>query len=263
MTEFALTPETLADALRAAEARVTRTDDDGVTARVFDGLRGREATLKVAEVEARVLAADGDPRAALGSFARGVAAALTEPARGAGPPDSFAGAARTLLPTLEGPLYAAGLEAAGAKSPWLQPWASDLVVAYLVELDEGFHVLSGAEVDEWHVTPDRVHKASLSILFHRTSFGCFDEVCDGVEAFSMNDGHDAARALIFDMWDYTRARAGVAFCLPTPGDMLLTDDLSDAGIARLTEQARERYESSATPLSLEVFRFVDGRLAAQ
>ncbi len=262
MSEFAVSAAALAHALRAAEARVTAESDSEVLARVFDGRRGREVTLVVADVAALVAAAPGDPRAALGSFARGVAAALTEPLKGSGPPETFAGAAKCLLPTLEGPLFADGVRAAGAGSPWLRPFGSDISIAYVVELDEGFHVLTEQEVNDWAVTADRVHKASLSILFHRTSFGCFETVSEGVEEFRMNDGHDAARALIFDMWDYHRARRGVAFCVPTPGVMLLTDDVSDPGVAALQREASTRFEASATPLSQQTYRFEDGSLVA-
>lgn len=262
MTPPDLAPETLRAALEAAECTATVTGDGTVVGRVFDGRRGREARLVPAEVATALSDVPGDARVALASFARGVVAVLSEPTNSRADEEAFVQAARAMLPTLEGPGFVIGALAAGGKRPFVQPFLGDVSTAYVIELDEGFRVLTEEQVAAWGVTADRVHKASLSILFHRTTFECFETVGEGIERFAMGDGYDAARALIFEMWDYHRARRGIAFTVPACGAMVLTDDTSAAGIERLSAETEQRYASAACPLSRDVFRVVDGHLQA-
>jgi hypothetical protein len=261
MTPTPIPAEALRDALSASECNASIASDGTVVGHVFEGRRGRQAHLDPARVSALLADVPGDPRVALASFARGVTAVLSEPTNSRADEDAFVSAARSMLPTLEGPGFVLGALAAGGKRPFVQPFGSDLHTAYVIELDEGFRVVTEEQVTTWGVTADRIHKASLSILFHRTTFACFETVSEGLECFAMRDGYDGARAHIFEMWDYHRARRGIAFTLPDCGTMLLTDDTSAHGIERLTEATSRRFADARCPLSQRVFRFVDGRLA--
>lgn len=216
----------LAAALERAGVRVTKRHDDGCACVVRDGLRARRATIRTADFEAAVAAASTGPGAAAGhAFARGVYATLAEPATAEGAELAFEEAARTVLPSLEwGAPFAAGIAAAGGEAPYLRPFAGHVAAAYVVELDDGIRVLSAAQVASWAVTADRIERAAVSILYHRSWGGALERGEDRVWRSNVRDGNDAARALMLDQWAYDLVRNGALFAVPAYDALLVADD---------------------------------------
>jgi hypothetical protein len=226
--------DALAAALERAGVRVTKRHDDGCACTVRDGQRARRATIRTAYFEAALAAASTGRAAAAGhAFVRGVYATLAEPATAEGAELAFEEAARTVLPSLEwGAPFAAGVAAAGGEAPYLRPFAAHVAAAYVVELDDGIRVLSAAQVASWAVTADRLERAAVSILYHRSWGGSLERGTDGVWRSTVADGNDAARALMLDQWAYDVVRNGALFAVPTCDALLVADDTA-AGRAAL------------------------------
>lgn len=251
-------------ALEAAEVSLSRPTDTSVTARVFPGIRGVQTEVPLTWPDAApgdsYDAADLDHRIAVASYARGIAAALAEPRRSKAEDMPFTDAARTILPSIEGPLFAAGVELVGGGTPFLTPFGDNLTVAYAIELDLGIRTLREAQVAAWGTTADRVSKAAMSILFHRSWGLDFASVEDTpFDAFDGRDGLDAARVLMLDQSHYDRVRDGLLFAVPNDETLLVSQDTSDASAMALAAHAREACEASALPLSPSVFAFERGR----
>lgn len=246
---------------REALSVTPRGDRIAVSAR--SGLRARRVELSDEQASELIDGLDeSERRAALAAFARGLAAALSEPEGSDAADMPFVEAAAVIVPVVDTRAYAEGVVAAGLERPFTVPLTESLFVAFEVELDDGVHVLGDAQVAAWGATPERVLKAAVSILYHRTwglSWDKPDE--DGVTRFDGRDGRDAARATILDLWDHERARRGFLVAMPAPGVLLSCDDTTDRGVAALTARARAEFEDACSPLSPHVWRFDDGRLA--
>lgn len=255
-----------ADILRvfeAAELAIVSSDDSSATVRVHTGLRAKSATIAFDTLQEMLVEIPAESRrGALASFARGLYGVLGEPKKSRGMELNFEEAAKTVLPSVEGPLFSAGALAAGGDAPYLSKFPGDLSVAYWVELDLGIRVLTGKQIAEWGCTDDRLAKAALSILFHRSwdaPFGATSEE-GGIEEFKVGDGLDGARVLMMNQWGYDRVRDAALFALPESDRFLFSPATDDAAVADLRELAGKRYASSSRPLSLEVFRFERGRI---
>lgn len=257
------TPADICDQLETAGARVRLHAPDLAVVTFGDGPRRRTARLPLAAAAERLSGAAVDlGPGTLSSFVRGVCAHLSEPDTDEGDALTFEESASTIVPSLEltSP-FCLGLELAGAAPPALHPFSTSLSIAYLVELDDGIRVLTGAQVARWGTTEERLAKAALSILYHRT-WGA-DEVAtsvDGVTALRVGDDNAAARALLLDQLDYARARRGLLFAVPTSATLLLCDDTSATGLAAMRLAIADSLRgASGDPLSDAVFRYVDGK----
>ncbi|MFT4703373.1 MAG: hypothetical protein ACI81R_001064 [Bradymonadia bacterium] len=198
-------------------------------------------------------------RIACVSFARGVYACCAEPADSRAKDESFELAASSMMPSLEGPWFGRGYEAAAGEPAWLRPFSNGISIVVMCELDDGIRALTESQLKTWGVTADRVHKASLSILFHRTTFAATGDVdVKGIQRFGMRDGYDAGRALMLDLWDYPLTRSGVLFSVPSSECILLAKDTSAEGQAALREATVTELNRADAPLSADVFAFFDG-----
>ncbi len=252
--------ETVLGALQAAELTIVKTTDTHATVRVMTGIRARSADIPLALPAAAEHLSGLPLRVALASFARGVYAALAEPKRSKSEDMTFVEAARTILPSLEGPLFADGVAAAGGDTPHLDAFGGDIVIAYQIELDLGVRLLSKDQVAAWGATGDRVEKAAMSILFHRSWGRDFVAEPDTTfERFDGGDGHDAARALMLDQSAYDRVRDGLLFAVPTPDTLLISADTGDASVMALAAYAASVAEAASSPLTPSVYAFERGR----
>jgi uncharacterized protein YtpQ (UPF0354 family) len=250
-------------ALRDAEVEVKEIDEGHVSVRVREGLRARTATLDLPVwVERLAGQPDEARRAAHTAFARGVYAVLAEPKTDAGSSLTFEESARTVLPSIEAPFFNVGVESASGSAPFTTPFPGGLSVIYRVELDHGIRLLTAAQVAQWGCTADRLAKAALSILFHRSWDAPFvptPETPDVYE-FRVGDGLDGARALMMSQWDYDRVRDAALFSLPECDTFLFSSDMSGAGEDALRKLTIARSASSTRSLSTEVFRFERGHI---
>ncbi len=260
-----LTSEEFVAALGAAEVRAQALLSGSVQARVVSGPRGQVVELPPAAVDELLSSYEGPEsrRIALTSFARGVAAALAEPTNSTGAEESFASAAATLTPSLEGPLFASGAFAAGADTPFLVPFAEGVAVAYQFELDLGVRLIRESQVALWGVHPNRIEKAALSILFHRSWGAETTPVEDGsvIERYGLGDGNDAARALVLDNLFFSRCRDGLTFAAPASDALLIADGVTPQIVEAVGNAAERLSAASDCPLPVSVMRYVDGRLA--
>ncbi|MFT6398596.1 MAG: hypothetical protein ACJAYU_003355 [Bradymonadia bacterium] len=255
-----------ADILRifeSAELSIVTTDDASVTVQVHSGLRAKSATVEFRVVlEMLESAAAEQQGGALSSFARGLYGGLAEPKNSKGSELLFEDAAKTVLPSIEGPLFAAGAVAAGGAEPYLSPFPGELSVAYWVELDLGVRVLTTPQINAWGCTDDRLAKAALSILFHRSWEAPFVATPEQgtIEEFKVGDGLDGARVLMMDQWDFYRVRDAALFALPESDTFLFSAGTDEDAQTALQELAQRRYLSSKRPLSTGVFRFERGKI---
>ena len=251
----------LASALESAGVQLKKSGEDW-TARVRAGLRERTAALALDAREAELSDDADERRRQLASYARGAYLVLSEPGRSDAADMTFASAASGLLPTVEGPWFAQGVLDAGGEEADVYPFGDGLVVAHLIELDEGYRVVTAPQRARWGATADRVQKAAASILFHRTSFACFEPIDGDTEAIAMRDGFDAARCLILDLWDWERTRKGCLFALPSPDRMIVCNATDPSARAHLAELARREFTAASEPLTPRVFAFAGGKREA-
>jgi uncharacterized protein YtpQ (UPF0354 family) len=214
----------------------------------------------------RLLEFDGPTGAhvARRAFARGVASALSVPRNVDGETLEFPEAVATVLPVIEHDAFAIGLEAAGSGPAYRHPLASGLRVYFEVELDDGVHVLTQRQVERWGCTTDRIFKAALSILFHRSWTCSLERAEDGpLLAANGGDGRDAARLLIADLWspEHTGEAAWVA--IPSLDDLYLVRVSEDPEGTRIAEAAREAFLNAEAPLSEDIFRLERGRISTR
>jgi uncharacterized protein YtpQ (UPF0354 family) len=131
-----------------------------------------------------------------------------------------------------------------------------------MELDNGQRLLPASQVNDWDVHADRIRKAAVSIIFHRSGYHAwntktYDEMT--VDEFQKGDGCDAARATILDMLDYHRTRSGVFFACPNPDHLIFADDEAES-LSSFRKLAKRLYDESSFPLSADVFAYRDGKL---
>lgn len=254
----------LADLLSAHDVTATP-EGAGLDAFTGSGLQRRSARLETGPVLTALTAMT--PRAATAAghaWARGVAGVLCEPARSRGAEMSWRDATSRVLPRLELPMFDVGVRDAGGDAPFAGAGLGPFVVRYVLELDVGQRVVTKAQVDSWGVHPERVEKAAVSLLFHRTRFGDLAPTADhaDVDAFDVGDGLDAARLTILDAWDYPRCRAGARVAAPTPGTLLVSRSLTEPDADAFAALVAARHADADEPLSDAVLRFVDGTLVA-
>lgn len=251
----------LVQALRAAEVDVTAAGDM-LRARVVPGMRGRVAELENTVPGPIAALPTTAQRAALTAFARGVYAALAEPKRSGGDTLEFNDAARTVLPSIEGEHFATGVRAAGGDAPYVSAFAPGLVVTYSVELDLGVRLLSADQVAAWGATDERLAKAALSILFHRSwDYAFRPSEHEGVRSFDATDDLNAARILMLSQSHYEDVRDGALVAIPSPGTLLLCRENDDAALARMKAAAEAEFTAAECPLSPAVFAYERGRFA--
>ena len=258
-----MSAEDIVRALRDSEVQVKEVEFDHHAVSVQKGLKARSATLFLPVwVERFAAEPDATRRASLTAWARGIYAVLVEPKGDAGASLTFEDAARTVLPSVEGPFFRAGMECAKGTAPFATPFPGDLAVVYRVELDHGVRLLTEEQVAAWGVTPDRLAKAALSILFHRSWDAPFLPTPESaaILEFGVRDGLDGARALMMNQWDYDRVRDSALFSLPECDTFLFSSDVSDEGAAALRKLTFGRHASSKRPLSLDIFRFERGHI---
>lgn len=206
----------------------------------------------------------GDERAIAANAARGILAVVNEPGNSRAAAMNFIDTTAVISPYAEGPGFEEGVFAAGGSAPFFQPYVGDLRLAYYVDLDDGQWLVPASHVAAWGVHPERVEKAGLSILFHRSGYERWENhLIDGVllRRMAIGDGGDAARGTLLEMYDYHKAQTGRYFAAPDSGMMLFTDDLSDDALRVLQKVAKGAYEKSDLPLSRGIFKIEHGKLA--
>jgi uncharacterized protein YtpQ (UPF0354 family) len=232
-------------------------DQDTLTVSLGSGLMKREVSLTVPQPPGHV-----DEKQWFGSVARGVLAALAEPKNSKGKDLDFVDATSRISASLEGPGFVEAAEEVLGEPLWTRPFVGDIVLAYRIDLDNGQRLLPSSQVEDWDVHGDRIHKAAVSIIFHRSGYHAwntksYDEMT--VDEFQKGDGCDAARATILDMLDYHRTRSGVLFACPTADHLIFTDDEEDT-LSDFRKLAERLYHESSFPLSDHVFAYRDGKL---
>lgn len=234
-----------------------REHDGQLTVSVGSGLMKRERTIDVTEAPE-----EGESERWYGGIARGLLAATSEPKNSRGAALDFLDTTPRLFATVETPGFFAAAEAALGEPAWSTGFLGDLRLAYRVELDNGQRLLPESQVTGWNVHPERVYKAALSIIFHRSGYEAwsthaYPELT--VDEFQRGDGSDAARACLLELMDFHRCRSGLYFAMPTP-DHLLFIDADTNRLQDFKALAHRLYEESMTPLSESIWAYEAGKL---
>jgi len=236
----------------------------GLVASMRMGVMKREAVIDLdAFVETLP---QGDTRTIAQNAARGILAVINEPGNSTAASMSFIDTTPSISPAAEGPGFAEGVAAAGGGAPFFQPYVGELQLAYYIDLDDGQRLLTQQQVDDWGVHPERVEKAGLSILFHRSGYERWENhLIEGVliHRMAIGDGGDAARATLIEMFDYAKAQAGRLFALPSSGTLLFTDTTDEAALRVLKKVARGAFEKASDPLCRDIFVCREGKLVRE
>lgn len=236
---------------------------NGYVVSLRTGPKKRSATFDLDALIASLPA--GDERAVAHSAARGIVAVINEPGNSKADAFDFIESTPIIAPAAEGPGFEQGVLAAGGTTPFFQDYVGDLRLAYYLDLDEGQRLLPASQVDAWGVHPERVEKAGLSMLYHRS--GWWEDrwekrVVDGnlVRRMTIGDGGDTARGTLLELFDYALAQKGRLFAIPTNGALLVTDDTSDDAYQALKTVVENAYGQSKEPLCPCIFICQDGHL---
>lgn len=205
----------------------------------------------------------GDARAIAHNAARGIMAVINEPKNSDGAAWSYIDCTPVIAPCAEGPGFEEGVRAAGGSTPFFQPYVGDLRLAYYIDLDDGQRLLPVSQVEAWGVHPERIQKAGLSILFHRSGYERWEnQVVDGtlIRRLAIGDGGDAARGSLLELFDYPKARTGRLFAMPGQGSLVFTDTISDDALRTLRHVVSGAYDKAREPLSTDIFMIRNGKI---
>lgn len=244
-------------------ARLVDFSDADVSVEAGLGMRKRRMDVPTEALTTWLASDPPRPKAGAVSYFRGIAAVAVAPRlarREAELP--FAQAAARILPSLEGPLFRAGAEAAGKQPVFGSETFGGLFVAHFQEVNQGRCLVTEADRERWDVTPEHLEKAALSIAYHRAAEEPLAPVAEveGAQRLHTGDGSDGARALLIEQLFYTAARTGFAVGVPDPDTFLLFESFDTERLGAFRELVRARYERSASPLTDEVFAFRDGAI---
>lgn len=205
----------------------------------------------------------GNERRIAHSVARGILAVINEPKNSDGDSWSFLDTTPVIAPSAEGPGFEEGVAAAGGSTPFFQPYVGDLRLAYYIDLDDGQRLLPQSQVEAWKVHPERIEKAGLSILFHRSGYQRWEsQLVDGtlIRRLAIGDGGDAARGSLLEMFDYSKAQSGRLFAMPSSGSLVFTDVITQDAFLVLRKVVDGAFEKASEPLSTDIFLCKDGKL---
>ena len=251
----------IAKALEDQKVTVERMGDT-LNAKVGMGLTAHKANLDLEPLLARL---ESEPEARharlIAGFVSGVKGVLLEPSRSKAGNWSYSLSAGRMVPTLEVDTFALGVQAASGEEAWTMPFAGDLVIGCMVELDRGRRALTKPQVERWGATDDRVYSAARSMLFHRTreSYAKPQASEAGVHSLKVGDGYDAMRGFILtDLYYAELDESRFRFAAPHPDTILYTDDASSYDA--LAAATRDAHAEAEYPLSDLVYR-LEGRSA--
>jgi hypothetical protein len=213
---------------------------------------------------------DANPsRARLGiaSFLRGAAAPALAPRPSRREERmTFQEAAATTLPSIEGPLFETGVRQAADDDYLIKPAFidDDLVEAYFLELDAGRRLLTQADLARWSVSFERIEKAALSVLLHRTYNEVptprAEDVLAGCKTYRTGDGYDGARALLLESLQFELTRRGMVFAIPSCRLMLFAPrPPDDEALAPFRRHLERVLADDPWPLSSAVYCWEGGR----
>lgn len=225
------------------------------------GVQRRRAEIPWSALDA--LSPISDARSYAAEVARGVFAVLNEPSNSKAETLSFLDTTPSILPSAIGPGFIEGVLLAGGTQPFVQPYVQGLELAYFVDLDEGQRLLPLSQVQGWGVHPERVEKAGLSILFHRSGHERWENhLIDGVlvRRLAIGDGADGARGTLMEFFDWQKAQSGRFFAAPSSDLLLFTDDLFDETLRVFRRVVEGAYAKHELPLSSAIYRFIGGKL---
>jgi hypothetical protein len=168
----------------------------------------------------------------------------------------FKRAASGLYPVMVHRRFLEGAEGILESPPWLTEFEDPLVLAYVIEVDEGRQFLTQAQVDRWPVTRDRIESAGRSLLFHTTREASPDSLDDSpIEAYRVGDGYDAARIIVIEDLHFGEFDADSRIAIPSTEELLFVRSGDDDAVAALKREAQQRYDQAALPLTPDLFKF--------
>ncbi len=194
----------------------------------------------------------------IGGFGAGVRAVVSEPARSRASEWPFERAAGRIMPEVHHRAFIEGVEAANdGDTPFTVALIDDLVVAYVMALDQGFRPVTSSQVEAWGATSDRVAGAGRSLLFHKSMNLRWS--ADGpIHRLGLDDS-SAARALIFEDLFFTELTSSeIAFAMPTTQHFLFVNGQTTENLAALKSEAVEVFEHADYPLTPAIYRFERG-----
>ena len=249
-------------ALEAVGARLVDYTQSDVSVETGMGGQKRRLDAPLGALSEWLEAHPTDSRRGSVSFFRGIAAILLAPRLTRRENTMrFAEAAAKMRPSLEGPLFSQGAEAAGASAPFGRPPFGDLFVAHFVDHDRGSVLISEAQRVKWQVSVERLEKAALSLVYHHTYDHEPIAVANTPEAtsFSFGDGADAARSLLLNDLFYGRCRKGLLFGVPHAGHVCLLDrEHEETHGEAFRAHIKGTFVNAAAPLSGQVFLNLGG-----
>ncbi len=191
------------------------------------------------------------------AWARGMELVLSEPARSDAHTWDFVRCASTLMPQWERPAFAEGARDAGHPA-FVVPASCGLIQVYLIELTQGVRLIDAAQVARWGAHPDRLNRAGLSILYHRTRHHepmPFEELPGG-QRLATGDGHDAARIQLFEIMP--TATADVMVAVPDQKTLVWVDSSDSSSVETLAAWAASQFAAADTALIPSLVRVVNG-----
>lgn len=248
--------EEIVDGIREG-ALETSIVESTVNVKSGQGLRAHKVNIDLQPFVANL--PDGTSRKSwIGGFGAGVRAVVGEPARSRAIEWPFERAAVRILPEVHHKAFIEGVEAANdGDTPFTLPLVDDLVIAYIMALDQGYRPVTKGQVANWGATSDRVSGAGRSLLFHK-SYGLQWTTDDGVNRLGLDDSA-AARILIFEDLFFTElTSAEIAFALPTTQHFIFVNGQTPKNLAALKSAAILAFEESDYPLSPAIFGFQRG-----
>lgn len=201
---------------------------------------------------------DLDPaaeQAELMAIAAAFDAAIKYPGRLVPGEDLRQGAA-ALLPKLERARFARAYDAVvlgrgadpAVEGLYVRDLGGGLIAAYVQDEGWRFNYLPRGRVAAWDASPDTVHAAARSNLYHRAALD------HRAQEIALGDGYDAARAMLMDDVFYDRGDAeGIEVAVPGRDLVMVGPGLDPTAVAAA-------YAAARYPISPARFAFRNDRL---
>lgn len=240
-------------ALLTPHALTAEPGTDGVTVRAGRGPSARRIVLPGERVRAVAAMSAADQNA----WARGLELVLSEPARSDAHTWDFVRCASTLMPQWERPAFAEGARDAGHPA-FAVAAPAGLIQVYIIELTQGVRLIDAAQVERWGAHPNRLDRAGLSILYHRTRHhepAPVEELA-GAYRLATGDGHDAARTQLFEIMPPSAPEVMVA--VPDQNTVVWVDATDSSAVEALAAWASSRFATTDNALTPSLVRVANG-----
>lgn len=140
--------------------------------------------------------------------------------------------------------------------PQTRPFAPDMHILYVLDLEDSMRYISVSELKERNMTLDELHRYAVDNL--RCRFTELETQSDGpLNLISCGGDYDASLLLNDSVWVKLAAEMGAApiACIPTRNTCLYTSETSAAGLSKLRDFALRFFQQGSYPISLTMLRW--------